>query len=1024
MAVTSSEAFLKVLKKSGLLSEEEFDEVHQKYGGEDDPKGIARTLIKVGKINKWQALQLLSGRHALTLSKYKLLDQIGSDQSTRTYLAEHAQMGRRVAIKTLSRRQATEAPELTKRFVDQATKLAALDHRNIIHAYDVDSGDDRLYVVLEHVEGLSLKQMLDEQGAMPAEKVAHYVSQTAAGLAYAHKHGHTHGDIRPANLLVDNQDVVKIANLGVGGLTTSEQDDGSEAASTAYVAPEQSADEASGDHRSDIYSLGCVMYALLTGHPPASDGSGPPSVLDERPDVHRLLATICGRMMAHDANDRYQAAGDIEQQLDQWLKLVADAKPASSHSQAASEGEPADAASDSQPPKAAAPPPRKRVQDKKAPEQKKPSPAPEEPQVVADSPAKPKRTAASTKPAAASAKPGEPGKAKKDAEAKAKPGVAVAAASGVPAADSAAKPQEPAPADAASKKPAGAAAKESKLPGMPEIPVTEAKPSIGAAGGVAINTKGKRRRKKGKPGKAGAVAAADGAESGSKTAYIIGGAIAGGAVLVGGVILLIVLFSGGDEDDIELAEGGNGEAAAKDTDTTGTDSDGEVGPESDPESDPVLAAETDPVMVAETDPVPDGTSQESDPESTDDVASGAATSKPTDEPGTSDAAGKTDSATQSKVGEGDAAKAPTSPEEKPVEKKPAEKPAEKPAAEKPEAKKQPAKPSKKPFVDLPTLVSLPELNSADAMKPKNLGKIHAASDELCFIKLRGGENASRGDQRFVMRNADGGLAERDWEVFSRENESAPETKIAHLSLGDNSQFSFQWQPEAKTQTLSAHLSNCAFSFSCRGESQIALLRQPTRVDGLAVDFEKSTTKADWDIDNPPDPSAIRVEIAGVQGGKYSVEPAPTMDADKGEAWVKLEDGGGLLSLQVETSLKSSLQVTLTPHVKLVPNREPERLNKRKITQLKTQGQQAVQNVQNMVAYCEQRLKAKGVSENEKKRMLQPRLATFRSQLETAKAGLQKVESLEKLLDNASLTVNLRVFFDAGSTQVDLLRIGG
>ena len=552
MAVTSSEAFLKVLKKSGLLSEEEFDEVHQKYGGEDDPKGIARTLIKVGKINKWQALQLLSGRHALTLSKYKLLDQIGSDQSTRTYLAEHAQMGRRVAIKTLSRRQATEAPELTKRFVDQATKLAALDHRNIIHAYDVDSGDDRLYVVLEHVEGLSLKQMLDEQGAMPAEKVAHYVSQTAAGLAYAHKHGHTHGDIRPANLLVDNQDVVKIANLGVGGLTTSEQDDGSEAASTAYVAPEQSADEASGDHRSDIYSLGCVMYALLTGHPPASDGSGPPSVLDERPDVHRLLATICGRMMAHDANDRYQAAGDIEQQLDQWLKLVADAKPASSHSQAASEGEPADAASDSQPPKAAAPPPRKRVQDKKAPEQKKPSPAPEEPQVVADSPAKPKRTAASTKPAAASAKPGEPGKAKKDAEAKAKPGVAVAAASGVPAADSAAKPQEPAPADAASKKPAGAAAKESKLPGMPEIPVTEAKPSSGAAGGVAINTKGNRRRKKGKPGKAGAVAAADGAESGSKTAYIIGGAIAGGAVLVGGVILLIVLFSGGDEDDIEL----------------------------------------------------------------------------------------------------------------------------------------------------------------------------------------------------------------------------------------------------------------------------------------------------------------------------------------------------------------------------------------------------------------------------------------------------------------------------------------
>jgi hypothetical protein len=295
---------------------------------------------------------------------------------------------------------------------------------------------------------------------------------------------------------------------------------------------------------------------------------------------------------------------------------------------------------------------------------------------------------------------------------------------------------------------------------------------------------------------------------------------------------------------------------------------------------------------------------------------------------------------------------------------------------------------------------------------------------LCFIKLRGGENASKGPQKFVMRNADGGLAERDWEISWREGESGPETKLAHLSLGDNSQLSFQWMSEAKTQPLSAHLGNCALSFSCRGESHIALLRQPTSVGGMTVDLKKPVLKDDWDIDMPPDSSAIRVEITGVQGAKCTVEPAPTIDADKGEAWVRVEEGGGLLSLQVETSLKRSLQVTLTPHVKLTADGKPQRLNVRMITQNKTQLQQGVLLGQRMVQQYSQALKSKQVPEDQKRREIQPRLATFKSELEAAEAKLQKVLDFEKMLESVSLTVNMRVFFDADSTEVDLLRIGG
>ncbi|MBC8871314.1 MAG: protein kinase [Planctomycetes bacterium] len=973
MAVTSSEAFLQVLKKSGLLSQEEFDEVLQTYGSDNDPKSIARTLIKNGIINKWQALQLLAGRHALMLGKYKLLDQIVAEPKQRVYLAEHAQMGRRVAIKVLSRQHATENPQAVKRFLDQASKVAALDHRNIVHVYDVESRDELHYVILEHVEGRSLKRILDEHGPMPTEKAVVYVSHVAGGLAYAYERKHVHGDIRPANLLVDGQDVVKIANLGVKGLMPADTDDKGDAVAPAYVAPEKRAGDSTGDHRSDIYSLGCVMYALLTGHPPEEQAGESPSLLDDRPDVPEPLAAVCERMMAHDPAERYQTAGDVQEHLDEWLASAGHAKSAPAT------GEAAAAASDARPPKAAAPPPRKTAQEKQAPKQQAPSGSPrkQEP-VAADAAANPLKAPA---PAAKLRKPTTTAKQDK-AETKAKPA-----------------------------------------------------PAAGAVGGFAIDTERRRRPKKGKPAAAGgpakAAAAAGTSEAKSKLPLIIGGAVVGGLVLVTCVVLLaLFLFSDGDGDGVDVAQGENGEASAGDpADATGTD----AGTESDPESDPETDPETDPVSTTETDPEPgpdDGsagseTSEDIGTETPDADGSGGTTSKPADEPGSAAGAKKKATATETKSNTDTTAKVPDTAQEKPVTKKPVdENPGTKAVAKKPPAKKPPAKPAKKPFEEFPKLVALPDLEAADAMNPKKLGPVYVAADDLCFIKLRGGENACKGSQTFVMRNADGGLAERDWEIMLRDGEADPGTKIAHLSLGDDWQLSFTWQSEAKTQPSAPHVANCALMLSCSGESHIALLREPTRVEGMAVDLQKVVSKQDWTIDMPPDPSAIRLEITGVGGAKYSVDPAPTFNADRSEAWVKLEDGGGLLVLKLESSLKRSLQVTLMPHIKSSPDGKPERLNVRMIQQTKLGLQHVVQDRQIKINQANQAMRSKQYTETDKKRMIQPRLATFKVELEQAEKALQQCESLEKMLNEASLTMNFRVFYDADSSEVDLLHIGG
>jgi serine/threonine-protein kinase len=307
------------------------------HGRISDAEGVAERLTDAGLLTEWQCEKLMEGRHkGFFLGKYKLLDHLGTGGMSSVYLAEHVLMQRRVAIKVLPKHRVEDTSYLA-RFHREAQAAAALDHRNIVRAYDVDNDGSIHYLVMEYVEGRDLHAMVKADGPMDYPATAEYIRQAAEGLAHAHQAGLIHRDVKPANLLVDQKNVVKLLDLGLARFTTDEDRasltvtyDENVLGTADYLAPEQALDSHGVDARADIYSLGCSMYFLLTGHPPFPDGTlpqrlmmhqkeQPPSIFKERTDAPRELVDICLRMMAKKAQDRFQTAAEVAEALADWL---------------------------------------------------------------------------------------------------------------------------------------------------------------------------------------------------------------------------------------------------------------------------------------------------------------------------------------------------------------------------------------------------------------------------------------------------------------------------------------------------------------------------------------------------------------------------------------------------------------------------------------------------------------------------------------------------------------------------------
>lgn len=344
--VASAKSFLDSLEKSGLVAAEDLRDLRKTQDEAGDPKGIARDLIREGKLTKWQAGQLLHGFHLLTVGKYKLLDQIGAGQMGRVYLAEHAQLGRRSSLKVLSKRYTTQ-PGVREKFLEEAQRVSALNHRNLSHVFDVNADEDRLYLVMEFVEGKDLQRLVESAGATTPAQACDVVRQAAEGLMHAHENSVFHGDLKPSNLLIDSQGVVKILDLGLGSLTqgvvAASGEESTEMASPSvqsFQAPEKRSGKQQPNVLGDIYSLGGILYFLLTGKAPLGDQAIADAIVEVSPTASDELVELCSQMLAEDPSHRPQSAKEVIAGIEAALrsKPVPLPKPTAKKGTAAAEG--------------------------------------------------------------------------------------------------------------------------------------------------------------------------------------------------------------------------------------------------------------------------------------------------------------------------------------------------------------------------------------------------------------------------------------------------------------------------------------------------------------------------------------------------------------------------------------------------------------------------------------------------------------------------------------------------------------
>ncbi len=343
MAKLKVENFLELVKRSSLVEKDRLtravDEFKEQNSGEpfSDSESLAERFIKAGLLTKWQCSKLLEGRHkGFFLGKYKLLGHLGTGGMSSVYLAEHMLLQRRVAIKVLPQSRIKDSSYLP-RFYREARAAAAVDHTNIVRAYDVDNEGDNHYLVMEYVEGRDLQQIIKQDGPMAYHVAANYMLQAARGLEHAHEQGLVHRDIKPGNLLVDLRGVVKVLDLGLARFTDDNQasltvvHDENVLGTADYLAPEQSINSHTADLRADIYSLGCTFYFVLTGHPPFPEGTlaqrlmkhhteEPASIMKDRPDAPQDLLRIVSKMMAKKVKERYQTTADVYNSLTEWLE--------------------------------------------------------------------------------------------------------------------------------------------------------------------------------------------------------------------------------------------------------------------------------------------------------------------------------------------------------------------------------------------------------------------------------------------------------------------------------------------------------------------------------------------------------------------------------------------------------------------------------------------------------------------------------------------------------------------------------
>jgi len=271
-----------------------------------------------------------SNLEGITLGKYRILEPLGRGGMAQVYKAYHPQLDRYMAIKIL-RSDLVENDEFLTRFRQEAHAVSGLRHANIVQVFDFDVQDDYYYMVMELLEGDTLRALLNDYRVrnqrMPLDQVVRIIKDVLSGLSYAHAEGITHRDIKPANIMLNKKGQAVLTDFGVAQILGSTQHTvtGALMGTLNYMAPEQGL-KGESDNRSDIYSLGIVFYEMLTGYTPF-DADTPLAILMKHlndplpiptqidPSLPSALEMIVLKALAKDPDDRFQTADEMAEAL-------------------------------------------------------------------------------------------------------------------------------------------------------------------------------------------------------------------------------------------------------------------------------------------------------------------------------------------------------------------------------------------------------------------------------------------------------------------------------------------------------------------------------------------------------------------------------------------------------------------------------------------------------------------------------------------------------------------------------------
>jgi len=324
--------------EQGLCSETEIEKCRRELQARmanSNPATLRQLLIEHGYITKTQAERL---KNAITESKdaagkipgYKIIGKLGSGAMAVVYKAKQLSLDRTVAIKILPRRF-SEKPNYIKRFFKEGKLAAKLNHNNIVQAIDVGEANGLYYFVMEYVEGKTLYDDLAKGKIFSEKEALDIIIQVARALEHAHSQGLIHRDVKPKNIMINNEGIVKLADMGLARETSdikaAQSEKGKAFGTPYYIAPEQVRGDIDIDGRADIYALGATLYQMVTGKVPF-EAKTPSEVMKKHlheqiipPDhintsLSAGISEVIEVMMAKDKNQRYNNMSELIEDLE------------------------------------------------------------------------------------------------------------------------------------------------------------------------------------------------------------------------------------------------------------------------------------------------------------------------------------------------------------------------------------------------------------------------------------------------------------------------------------------------------------------------------------------------------------------------------------------------------------------------------------------------------------------------------------------------------------------------------------